>query len=381
MKKPCVYIIAGEVSGDLLGVKLIKALKTLNPEGIDFKGIGGDAMQGEGCASLFPMHELSLMGLLEIIPHIPNLLARIRQTVEDIIKTQPDVVVTIDSPDFNFRVGKALRNSNIPVVHYTMPSVWAWREKRAEKLSTFLSKGLALLPFEPPYFTKYGLECEFVGHPIIESEALNIQSNPFRKHYGIPETQPLICMLPGSRRSEIKYLLPIFSKTLHELRKKRSDFMVVVPTFGQFRQEIEEEALSWNMPSIVTVDPDHKYHAMQASNVALAASGTVALELAMLNVPMVIGYKVNILTALVARLLLKIHSVCLVNIILQKPIIPEFLQENAQPSMMALALDEILLEKGKTQKKAFMDLRTRMHVEGESPSLRAARAIQGYLTT
>ncbi|MGN6671607.1 MAG: lipid-A-disaccharide synthase [Candidatus Nucleicultricaceae bacterium] len=378
-KELLVYIIAGEASGDLLGMRLMKALKELYRDTVSFAGIGGDFMQKEGISSLFPMQELSLMGVFEILPHLPNVLSRLNQTIDDIEKKKPDVVVTIDSPDFNFRVGKAVKKLGIPLVHYTMPSVWAWREKRAEKVARFLSKGLALLPFEPPYFTRHGLDCTFVGHPIVESEDLKIKSNTFRKRYQIPEDKTLICVLPGSRKNELKYMLPTFSKTIQEIAERHPDIAIVIPTFRHFRERIEEEAMSWGVPAVITVDPEEKYQAMQASNVALAASGTVALELALLDVPMVIGYKVNFLTALVARALIKTKYVSLVNIILQKLVVPEYLQERCLPNLMALGLDEILHEKGKTQRKAFVELRKMLSPDDEKPSMKAARAIQSLL--
>lgn len=378
-KELLVYIIAGEASGDLLGMRLMKALKKLYRDTVSFAGIGGDFMQKEGISSLFPMQELSLMGVFEILPHLPNVLSRLNQTIDDIEKKKPDVIVTIDSPDFNFRVGKAVKKLGIPLVHYTMPSVWAWREKRAEKVARFLSKGLALLPFEPPYFTRHGLDCTFVGHPIVESEDLKIKSNTFRKRYQIPEDKTLICVLPGSRKNELKYMLPTFSKTIQEIAERHPDVAVVIPTFRHFRERIEEEAMSWGVPAVITVDPEEKYQAMQASNVALAASGTVALELALLDVPMVIGYKVNFLTALVARALIKTKYVSLVNIILQKLVVPEYLQERCLPNLMALGLDEILHEKGKTQRKAFVELRKMLSPDDEKPSMKAARAIQSLL--
>lgn len=375
-KHPKVYIIAGEASGDLLGMRLMKAMAELYHDNISFVGIGGDAMHKEGFISLFPIQELSLMGVFEILPHLPNLISRLNQTIDDIEKKKPDVVVTIDSPDFNFRVGRAVKKMGIPVVHYTMPSVWAWREKRAENVTQFLAKGLALLPFEPPYFTRHGLDCTFVGHPIVESEGLKIKSNPFRKRHSISDEKPIVCVLPGSRKSELKYMLPIFSKTIQEVVKRHPDTIIVIPTFKHFREYIEEEVMSWGIPAIITIDPDEKYQAMHASNVALAASGTVALELAMLDVPMIIGYKVNFLTALIARALIKTKYVSLVNIILQKLVVPEYLQERCTPNLMALALHEILHEKGKTQKKAFLELRKNLSHGDVLPSMKAAHAIK-----
>ena len=378
-KVPLVYIVAGEASGDLLGGRLIKALKALYNNRIEFAGIGGESMMKEGLSSLFPMQELSLMGLFEIIPHLPNLIARLSHTRDNIQQLKPDLVVTIDSPEFNFRLGKSVKKMGIPVVHYTMPSVWAWREGRAKKVSRFLNKGLALLPFEPPYFERYGLACEFVGHPIIEAPELVIEKNDFRARYGIRNEVPLIAVLPGSRVSEIKRLLPIFAEAIKGLAKKHQNLTLVLPTLRHFREEIENEVMGWGVPCIVTVDTVEKFQAMHASNAALAASGTVALELALLDVPMVIGYKINSLTAALVKRLIKIPYACLVNIILEKPVVPEYLQEACVPESFIDALDSILQTKGKDQHQAFSVLKKMLAPEGALPSERAANAIKALL--
>lgn len=376
---PLVYIVAGEASGDLLGGRLIKALKALYNNRVEFVGIGGESMMREGLSSLFPMQELSLMGLFEIIPHLPNLIARLCQTRDNIQQLKPDVVVTIDSPEFSFRLGKSVKKMGIPVVHYTMPSVWAWREGRAEKVSRFLTKGLALLPFEPPYFERYGLSCEFVGHPIIEAPELVIKKNDFRERYGIREDVPLIAVLPGSRASEIKRLLPIFADTVKGLAKKHRNLTLVLPTLRHFREEIEEEVVGWGVPCIVTVDGAEKFKAMHASNAALAASGTVALELALLDVPMVIGYKINSLTAALVRRLIKIPYTCLVNIILERAVVPEYLQQDCVSAALMDALDTVLRTHGESQRKAFSLMKKLLAPEGALPSERAAKAIKDIL--
>jgi lipid-A-disaccharide synthase len=378
-KVPLVYVVAGEASGDLLGGRLIKALKVLYNNHVEFAGVGGESMTREGLSSLFPMQELSLMGLFEIIPHLPNLIARLSQTRDNIQLLKPDVVVTIDSPEFNFRLGKNLKKMGIPVVHYTMPSVWAWREGRAEKVSRFLSKGLALLPFEPPYFERYGLACEFVGHPIIEAPELVIKENDFRARYGIHDETPLISVLPGSRSSEVKRLLPVFAEAVKRLAQKHPNLTIVVPTLRHFRNEIEEEVMGWGVPCIVTVDSFEKFRAMHASNAALAASGTVALELALLNVPMVIGYKINSLTAAIVKRLIKIPYACLVNIILEKPVVPEYIQEACVPGSLVGALDNILSTRGQDQRQAFAVLKKLLTPEGILPSEKAASAIKALI--
>jgi lipid-A-disaccharide synthase len=323
-----IYLIAGEASGDQIGARLISALRKKNPT-LKISGVGGPQMTQQGLKSLFPMEELSVMGLIEILPHLPVVLKRLRETEKHILQQQPDVIVTIDSPGFNFRIAKRLKKRGIPVVHYTAPSVWAWRPGRAKKVAKFLSHLLTLFPFEPPYFEKEGLPTTFVGHPLIEMKIPSSRpQSSFRAQYGYKDTQPLLCLLPGSRKKEIDTLLPLFLKALEKIKLYQPDLGIILPTLPYLEPSLKIYLNNSDLPIKVISDPQEKFSAMAASDIALAASGTVSLELALTQTPMVIAYKINFLTAYLMRRLLLTPYVCLVNILLNEPLVPELLQEN-----------------------------------------------------
>lgn len=373
-----VYIICGEASGDFLGGRLMQSLRKKCPF-IEFYGIGGACMKAEGLESLFPFHELSVMGLIEIIPHIPRLLRRIHQTVAHILQIKPDIVVTIDSPGFCLRVAKKLKqvkNIEIPVIHYSLPTVWAWRPERAKKCAAILRHGLALFPFEPPYFEKEGLGCTFVGHPLLEMPigTERGEDDEFKKLFHIPSHARILCLLPGSRAAEVKNLLPIFSESLKILASRIPDLWVVIPTFDAFRPEIEAAAMQWSIPTLILSHQQQKYQAMRASCMALAASGTVSLELALAETPMVIAYKANRLTAWIVKKLIKVPYVCLVNILLKEKVVPELLQEACTADKIAHALWELYVDPSR-QKNALKKI-PKMLKNGESiPSDLAAETV------
>ena len=241
MKKYTVFLSAGEPSGDFLGSQLMKALKKQLGANVTFVGLGGSLMAAEGLPSLFPIEELSIMGLAEIIPHIRRIRNRIQETVEAIETIRPDVVVTIDSPGFNFRVGKRLKKriKSIPLVHYVAPSVWAWRPKRAHAVAQFLDHLLVVFPFEPPYFLKEGLPTTFVGHPVVELGLEKLHDPTFRTRHEIGAQAPILTLLPGSRRGEISRLLPVFQETVVKLQQRYPDLQVVIPTLPHLVDQIK----------------------------------------------------------------------------------------------------------------------------------------------
>jgi lipid-A-disaccharide synthase len=346
MSKPVIFLSAGEPSGDFLGSRLMISLKNQLKGNVTFMGVGGSLMEAEGLPSLFPMKELSIMGLAEILPHILRIRRRIRETVTYVEQKKPHVVVTIDAPGFNFRVGKALKKRlpSIPLIHYGAPSVWAWRSGRAGKIAQFLDHLLALFPFEPPYFLKENLPTTFVGHPVTEiSPALD---SSFRARHNIAPSVPLLTLLPGSRQGEISRLMPVFQETIKNLQKKIPDLHVVIPTLPHLQKEIENRLI---VPATIIVGQAEKFAAYNASQVALAASGTVSLELAVAKLPMVIGYKVNILTYLLLKLLVKVKYVCLVNILLNKPVVPEYVQKECCVKNLSEALGKFLGKEGITE--------------------------------
>lgn len=339
-----VYLVAGEPSGDLLASRLMRALKKKTGGAVRFYGVGGETMAQEGLTSLFDSSELAVMGLMEVIPSIPRILKRISQTVQDIVDKKPDVVVTVDSWSFSARVNKALkaRKTGIPQFHYVAPQVWAWKKKRAKTCGRYIDELFALLPYEPPYFEPHGLKTDFVGHPVVEGGASKGDGAAFRKEYGIAADAPLLCVLPGSRRSETKYLLPVFQETVSRLKQKYPSLRVVVPTVATVAEKVKKAVASWDVPVTVVTGEKARYDAFAAANAALAASGTVALELAMARVPYCIAYKMNPISSFLAPLVVKGKYVNLVNILADKLIVKEFLLKNCRADWLANEVDLLL---------------------------------------
>ncbi len=376
---PLIFVVAGEPSGDMLGGRLMAALKIKGR--VRFAGVGGTRMTAEGLESLFPMRELSVMGYLEVVPRIPRLLARVRETASAARACRPAAVVTIDSPDFSFRVARRLAGEGIPLIHYVAPQVWAHRPGRAAKIARFLDHLLALLPFEPPYFEAVGLPCSFVGHAVVEEGADQGDGRGFRARHGIPPNAPLVCVLPGSRQSEVTRLLPIMELTLAKLARRFRGLRAVVPTVETVASVVIEHAGRWPVETRVVAGRQEKCDAFAAANVALAASGTVALELAIAGVPMVITYRANPLTMWAARRMIRVPYVCLVNLILDRPVVPELLQENCRPDVLAEAVAALLSDE---QASAAQTADARRAVEelglgGPPPSQRAAEVVLGII--
>ncbi len=341
---PLFFLIAGEASGDLLGARLMHALKKLTDGKVRFAGVGGERMQAEGIELLFSQSELAHVGLFEVLRHLPNIIKRLGQTVREVVKRQPAALITIDSPDFSFRVAKKLKGKGIPLIHYVAPSVWVWRPGRAKNIARFLDHLLALLPFEPPYFTKEGLDCTFVGHSIIESHAADGDAVRFRVKHNVPEDALILAVLPGSRMSEIRRLMPVFHKTVQRLKKLHPELHVVIPTVSNVAHAVRSFVHDWPVPVTVTQGDDDKYDAFAAATAALACSGTISVELAMARLPTIIAYRVNPLTAAVVRHMLKGKYVTLINIMQDRMIMPEYLQEYCTPENLAVAVTELLID-------------------------------------
>ena len=339
-----IYLVAGEASGDLLGASVMSALQQECGDNVRFVGIGGADMIDQGLQSLFPMEELSIMGVAEVVPKLPQLVKRINQTVADIINRRPDAVVTIDSPDFCFRVAKKVKAKapDIPLIHYVAPSVWAWRPGRARKISKFLDHLLTLLPFEPPLFEREGLPATFVGHPAIEGGANKGDGQRFRDQNQIAQNSRIVVVLPGSRKGEINRLMPVFGQAISQLKALQPDIQIIIPTIDTRINQVQEQVRKWNVPVTVISGKENKFDAFAAADVALAASGTVALELALSSTPAIIAYRVNRLTSWLARRLIKVRYVSLVNIILNSEAVPEFIQENCTPDNLTSALEKLL---------------------------------------
>lgn len=372
-----IYIIAGEPSGDLLGARLMKALKNQSDEPVEFVGIGGPNMIDAGLTSLFDMGELSIMGLSEILPHIPKLLKRIDQTIADVKAQKPEALITIDAPGFTFRVAKKLKGQGFPLIHYVAPTVWAWKPKRAQKIAKFLDHLMVLLPFEPPYFEKHGLATTFVGHSVIESDLSKADGHAFRQRHGIPETAPILCLLPGSRRSETTQLLPVFKETVVSLKKTFPDLRLVLPTVSTVSQMVREETLNWGVPVLVVEGDSEKYGAFKAAKAALAASGTVSLELALAGTPSVITYRLKKLTHWIAKRLIKVKYASIINLLHKKEVTPELIQDNCTADKIIPKLTDLL--KGETdqdQLKAYAEAMRMLGSQSElKPSEKAAACV------
>jgi lipid-A-disaccharide synthase len=370
-----IFIIAGEPSGDVLGARLIAALRDLTGGKVEVCGVGGEMMREQGLESLFPMEELSVMGIAEILPHLPRLLRRIRETAAAVDRAAPDALVTIDSPDFTRRVARRVTDRTIPRIHYVAPTVWAWRPWRAKGFARDFTHLLALLPFEPPWFERVGLPCDFVGHPVIEAGADKGDGAAFRTRHGIAAEAPVICVLPGSRRGEIVQLGADFGSALALLAARHPGMRLVVPTIEAMAPMIRDLAVGWPGSPVVLRGAAEKYDAMAASNAALAASGTVALELALARVPTVVAYRVAPLTHFIVRRLLSTDFGNLINIIEDREIVPEMIQGDCRPDRLAEALERMLGPEGVAQTEAVQPALSQLGLGGEAPSRRAAQAV------
>lgn len=379
-----VFMIAGEPSGDRLGAALMEGLKTLRPD-VEFMGIGGVAMEEQGLTSRFPMSELSVMGIAEVAPKYFHLKRRIRETAEAVVAADPDVLITIDSPDFCLRVARIVKEEevegqtfghDIPIVHYVAPSVWAWRPKRAAKMARWVDHVLALLPFEPPYMQAAGMGCDFVGHPVVaEPQADDAAAQAFRKAHGIGDA-PLLLVLPGSRRGEVSRLAERFGEVIAHAKREKPDLQVVLPMAQGVEDMVREVTAKWSVAPILipAAQQDDKRAAFKAADVALAASGTVSLELAAAHTPMVIAYDMNWLSRFLIGRMLQIDTVTLVNLVSETRAIPEFLGKDCTPDRITPALLAVL-DAPEAQNEAMRVTMERLGKGGEAPGLRAARSV------
>lgn len=338
-----IYLIAGEPSGDLLGSRFMKAMQAKNPN-VEFVGVGGESMESAGLKSLFDISDLAVMGLAEVIPSIPKILKLIKKTVQDIENQRPDVIMTIDSWSFAARVQKKIRRKKlgIPQVHYVAPQVWAWKKKRAKTMYKYVDLLLTLLPQEPKYFIPYKLEAVCVGHPVIESQVVHGNAEAFRQKFKISTDKKIISILPGSRHNEVAALFPIFLEGAKQLLERNPQLHFVVPTVKTVAARVQKMCADSALPLTIVENEQDRYDAFKASSAAVAASGTVALELAIANVPHIIGYKVSPLTGWLAKKFLHIQFVNLSNIILGREIIPELLQERCIPVNISLYIEGLL---------------------------------------
>jgi lipid-A-disaccharide synthase len=371
------FLVAGEESGDRLGAALMRALKRRLGHRVQFSGIGGNAMQGEGLASLFPLDDVTIFGFAAIPRKIPRLLRRIRAAAAAAVSEQPDVVVIIDSPDFTHRVARRIRAAApaIPIVDYVAPSVWAWRPGRARKMRAYVDHVLALLPFEPAAFARLGgPPCTYVGHPLIERlSEWRPDAAEQRRRMADP---PLLLVLPGSRASELRHMMPVFRDVLAQIAAKRP-LDIVLPTLPRLAAQVRAAAKDWPVMPRIVADEAEKHAAFRSARAAVAKSGTVTLELALAGVPMAAAYKLSALEAAVFRRLIRIDTVILANLVLGEKIVPEFIQEACTADRIAAAVLPLLDDSPQRRRQldAFARLDEVMGVGGPAPSERAAEAV------
>jgi lipid-A-disaccharide synthase len=349
-----VYLVAGEHSGDVLGARLMAALRRRRSD-LAFAGVGGPRMQEQGFQPLFPMQELAVMGLLEVLPRIRHLRRLLRTATADVLARRPAVLVTIDSPGFCLRLLRNLSGTGVLRVHYVAPQVWAWREHRVRKFPGLWERLLCLLPFEEAFFARHGLPARFVGHPVLESGADRGNAARFRARHGIAPGQTVLLLMPGSRRSEAPRLLPVFGRMLARLAADLPDLVPVVPTAAAVADTVLRAAAGWPLRPIVVTDVAEKHDAYAAAAAALTKSGTSTLELALAGVPMAVTYRVNPISAAIARKLIRVPHVAMVNLLAGAAVVPELLQQDCTPAKLAAVVRTLLADPaaGAAQRAAF----------------------------
>ncbi len=344
-----IYIIAGEPSGDILASRLMIAIRKKYPEA-EFFGTGGETMIAEGFKSLFNIKDLSVMGVMEVIPKLPAILRHRKEVMTDIEKVQPDVIVTVDSWGFVNSILKSLKKKGIktPKVHYVAPQVWAWKKGRAKKAARLMDHLMTLLPYEPPYFEKHGLACTFVGHPVIEN-TVDLPSDivALKKQNDIPENARVLCVLPGSRNTEIKKLAPVFVESIHRLQKEIPNLFLLIPSVEAMKNEINNYFKNIGISYKLVTGQQARYEAFRMSEFAIAASGTVSLELTACGTSHLIAYTFNSVTNIMVDLLATTKYANLINILADKLVIPEFVLQTCKAEKIAPVALEFLQNKDK----------------------------------
>lgn len=375
-----IFIIAGEASGDVLGHRLMTALHRLNPA-IAFSGIGGARMAEAGLTSLFPMQELALMGLAEILPKVLHLQRRLKQTIAAIQAQKPDILVTIDSPGFTLRVLKAIGPGGPKRVHYVAPQVWAWRQERVKHFPGLWEELLCLLPFEPDFFAPHGLHPVFTGHPVLESGADKGDAAAFRARHNLAPDAVPIMLMPGSRVTETKRLLPVFRQTLALLNAEQKKLVPVLAAASGIADAVAAQTTDWRVRPIIVRGIAERYDAFAACKAALTKSGTSTLELAMAGVPMAVTYRVNPISGFLGRRLIKVPYVAMINLLAGKALVPELLQEQCRPDILADTLLSLLRDPAKAaaQREGFAAALASLRAPAGAPSDAAAQAVLAVL--
>jgi lipid-A-disaccharide synthase len=377
-----IFLIATEESGDRLGSSLMKVLRQRLGGAVRFEGVGGQSMAREGLASLFPIEELSIMGLAAVVKQLPKILRLIRETATAVTEASPDILVIIDSPDFTHRVARRVRarDPSIPIIDYVSPSVWAWRPGRARAMVRYVDHVLGLLPFEPEAYRRLrGPPCSYVGHPLIEQIG---QLRPGADEQVRRDAQPpVLLVLPGSRRSEINHHVAVFGETLGLLQAQDVAFELILPTMPHLQDAVAQAVKSWPVQPRIVVGDKEKRAAFRVAHAAFVKSGTATLELAIAGVPMVAAYKVGAVEAAIMRRAIRTSSVILANLVIGENVVPEFIQEDCTPQRLLPALREILADSPlrRRQLEAFARLDAIMSTGNQPPSVRAADIVLATL--
>lgn len=349
-----VFIIAGEASGDRLGAKLMKELQALSKENIEFCGVGGHLMAKEGLKSLFPIAQISLMGFVEIIPHMLKIRKLILNTAKRANLFQPNIVITIDSPGFCFRVIKHIRKlNNAKFIHYVSPSVWAYKKDRVYFIAKYYDLLLSILPFEDKYYKDTGIACKYIGHPISEDGwDVKVNKPAIKKQYDIDQKSKILGVMAGSRKSEVKTLLPIFIDSINQFLKLDSDITVVFPTTSEslsklIQTKVKDIRCNTKIIPIFQLSEGERIKVLKSFDAAIVKSGTSSLELTFAKVPMLVAYKLHFLSFIILkyyfRIFDKIKYASLTNIILNKESIPEYIQENCVVNKISAGLQKLFL--------------------------------------
>lgn len=375
-----IFLIAGEPSGDALGARLIAALRRAAGDRFQFIGVGGERMAAEGFSSLFPLTDIAVMGLTEVLPRLPLLLRRISETATSVWQSAPAAVVTIDAPSFGLRVADRVKSSGVPVIHYVAPQLWAWRPGRARTLARRVDHLLALLPFEPEFFGKLGVSCTYVGHPVLEDALLPASGDAFRARHGIAAEAPVLLAMPGSRIGLAQRMWPVFAAALERLASRAPIPHVVLPTVGGTAAFVRQATAGWRVPHTVVASADDRRNAFAAATAALTVSGTATMELVVAGVPMVVAYRVGAVTEFLARRMIAVPHVAMPNLVLGRAVVPELLQADCSPERLAAELAALLDGGAGAQRRDLAEICRRLGLDdiragGPKPSDRAAAVI------
>jgi len=381
MKKK-ILVVAGEASGDLHGAGLLKELKKINPD-LDFFGMGGDKMRKEGLKLLYHINQVSFMGLFEILSHLSFLRRVFKNMIEQIDSNKPDLAILIDYSGFNLRLAKKLKQKNIPMVYYISPQVWAWRKNRVHKIKKYVNKMIVFFPFEVDFYKNKGVKVELVGHPLVNLAKPVLQKEEFLKKIQVERNQTIIGLLPGSREQEIKKIFPVMLEACQILKNKLKNIKVAIGLAPTINKKLVLSRLNQN--SDTQILENLTYDVMKYSDLLLVTSGTATVESALMETPMLVIYKTNFLTYFLAKLLVKVPYISMVNLIAQKQIVPEFIQSQASPHLIAREMERILQDKVKYQqtKQELSQIKSKLssnnNKDSDSPYLRAAKIVNQIL--